>query len=72
MLDTEMKDRYLTTGWINTLIAVLGLPALAYALVVLSTSVLSDRAAFVGMVAPRRAVLPRTSGPRRQFQAAAR
>ncbi|MCP5027924.1 MAG: hypothetical protein GY929_16740 [Actinomycetia bacterium] len=50
MFDTETKDRYLTAGWNNTLTAVLGLSTLAYAVVALGPSVLSDRAVFVGMV----------------------
>jgi hypothetical protein len=51
MLDTETKDQYLTKGWNNTLTAVLGLPAVACAVVALGASGVSDRAAFAGMVA---------------------
>jgi len=44
------RDRYLTVAWNNALTAALGLPMLAYAVVVLSGSALSDRTAFIGMV----------------------
>lgn len=43
------RDRYLTLGWNNALTAALGLPMIAYAITVSSTSSLSDRAAFIGM-----------------------
>lgn len=45
------RDRYLTVGWNNALTALLGIPALAYAALALGSSALSDRAAFIGMVA---------------------
>jgi hypothetical protein len=51
MFDTESKNRYLTSGWNNVLSAVLGLPALAYAVVAFATSVWSVWVAFAGMVA---------------------
>ena len=44
------RERYLSTGWNNLLVAALGLPLIAYAIAVLSTSTMSDRAAFTGMV----------------------
>ncbi len=44
------RDRYLTLGWNNTLSALLGLPMLVYAIAVLGSSGVSDRAAFIGMV----------------------
>jgi len=44
------RDRFLTVGWNNALVAVLGLPLLAYAVTALTTSQLSDRAAFIGLV----------------------
>ena len=51
MVDTDTKIRWLTRRRNNTLTAVLGIPALAYAMYALATSGLSDRAAFAGMVA---------------------
>lgn len=45
------RGRYLTVGWNNRLTVVLGLPTLVFAAVALFGSVLSDRAAFIGMVA---------------------
>ena len=44
------KEKFLTTRWNNWLTLALGLPTLIYAIVVLSTSVLSDFAGFIGMV----------------------
>ena len=44
------KERFLTVPWNNILVAGLGLPALLYAIVVLSTGVLSDKAGFIGLV----------------------
>ena len=44
------KEKFLTVRWNNLLALGLGLPALAYAVVVLSTSVLSDVAGFIGIV----------------------
>ena len=44
------RDQYLSRTWNNTLVAVLGLPTLVYVVLVLATSVLSARAAFIGMV----------------------
>jgi hypothetical protein len=44
------KERFLTVRWNNILTLGLGLPALAYAVVVLSTGVLSDKAGFIGLV----------------------
>ena len=43
------KEKLLTARWNNLLSLGLGIPALIYAVVVLSTSVLSDRAAFIGL-----------------------
>ena len=43
------KGEFLTKRWNNWLTLGMGLPILAYALVVLSTEVLSDFAGFVGM-----------------------
>jgi hypothetical protein len=45
------KERFLTARWNNILTLGLGLPALAYAVVVLSTGALSDMAGFIGLVA---------------------
>ncbi|MHC4791134.1 MAG: hypothetical protein ACYS8Y_06820 [Planctomycetota bacterium] len=43
------KERFLTKRLNNRLTLGLGLPTLIYAVVVLSTSVLSDFAGFIGM-----------------------
>jgi hypothetical protein len=43
------KERFLTKRWNNWLTLGLGLPALIYAVVALSTSVISDFAGFIGM-----------------------
>ncbi|MDH4212049.1 MAG: hypothetical protein OEV79_11440 [candidate division WOR-3 bacterium] len=44
------KDKFLTVRWNNLLSLILGVPALIYVGIVLSTSVLSDTASFVGLV----------------------
>jgi len=44
-----MTEKFLTVRWNNILSLVLGIPVLIYAVVVLSTSVLSDFWAFNGM-----------------------
>ena len=44
------KEKFLTVRWNNLLSLALGIPALIYAVVVLSTSTLSDRAGFIGLV----------------------
>jgi hypothetical protein len=44
------KEQFLTASWNNRLTLVLGLPALIYGIVVLSTSVLSSFWGFVGLV----------------------
>jgi hypothetical protein len=43
------KGKFLTARWNNWLTLGLGLPTLIFAVVVLSTSVLSDFASFIGM-----------------------
>ena len=43
------KDKYLTVRWNNWLTLIMGLPTLIYAVFVLSTSVLSDFAGFIGI-----------------------
>ena len=43
------KEKFLTVRWNNLLSLGLGIPTLIYAVVVLSTSVLSDFAGFIGM-----------------------
>ena len=48
--DTVTKERFLTVRWNNILTLGLGLPALIYAIVVLSTGILSDIAGFIGLV----------------------
>ena len=44
------KEKFLTVRWNNLLSLGLGIPALIYVVVVLSTSVLSDSAGFIGLV----------------------
>ena len=44
------KDKFLTVRWNNLLALGLGLVLLIYVVVVLSTSVLSDMAGFIGLV----------------------
>ena len=44
------KEKFLTVRWNNRLTLGMGLPVLIYIVVVLSTSVLSDFAGFIGMV----------------------
>ena len=44
------KEKFLTKRWNNALTLGLGLVFVVYAVVVWSTSVVSDRAAFVGLV----------------------
>ena len=44
------KEKFLTVRWNNLLSLGLGLPALIYGVVALSTSLLSDRAGFIGLV----------------------
>jgi len=44
------KDNFLTKKWNNWLTLGLGFPALIYATIVISTSVLSDFTGFIGMV----------------------
>ena len=48
--DTMTKERFLTVRWNNILTVGLGIPTLIYAFVILSTSVLSDLAGFIGLV----------------------
>lgn len=44
------REKLLTVRWNNRLALGLGIPALIYAVVVLSTSAMSDFAGFMGMV----------------------
>ena len=44
------KEKFLTVRWNNLLSLVMGIPVLVYVVVVLSTSVLSDSAGFIGIV----------------------
>jgi len=44
------KERFLTVRWNNILTLGLGLPALAYAVVALSTGIASNWAGFLGLV----------------------
>ena len=43
------KEKYLTVRWNNILTLALGIPTLLYIVFVLSTPVLSDKAAFFGL-----------------------
>ena len=45
------KEKFLTVRWNNLLSLGLGIPAVAYVVVALSTSLLSDRVAFIGFCA---------------------
>jgi hypothetical protein len=47
---TMTKEKFLTARWNNWLTLALGLPALIYGIVVLSTSVLSDFWGFIGLL----------------------
>jgi hypothetical protein len=44
------KEQFLTIRWNNLLSLFLGIPVLVYVIIVLSTSVLSDSAGFIGLV----------------------
>ena len=48
--DAMKKEEFLTARWNNVLTVGLGLVFVVYAVVVWSTSVLSDTAAFIGLV----------------------
>lgn len=49
-MNDATRDRFLTVRWNNTLVVGLGLPALTYVAVALSTSLLSDRTAFIWLI----------------------
>jgi hypothetical protein len=44
------REKFLTVRWNNVLSLALGLPALIYVFVVLSTAILSDSAGFIGLM----------------------
>lgn len=44
------REDFLTLRWNNLLSAGLGIPALIYTVAILTTTALSDRAGFIGMV----------------------
>ena len=50
MPSTTLPDRYLTLTWNNAITVLLGVPTILYGIIALSTSALSDRDAFIGMV----------------------
>ena len=50
LLNEANRDRFLTARWNNILTLSLGLPALVFALVALTSDAFSDRAAFIGLV----------------------
>ena len=43
------KEKFLTVRWNNLLSLVLGIPALIFVVAVLSNSLFSDKAAFIGL-----------------------
>jgi len=47
---TMTKEKFLTVRWNNLLSLGLGIPVLIYVIVVLSTSLLSPSAGFIGLV----------------------
>jgi hypothetical protein len=49
-MNDNTKEKYLTQGWNNILSLVGGLILIGYVVFVMSTSVLSDIAAFIGLV----------------------
>jgi len=49
-MESVTKAKFLTVGWNNLLSRALGALFLTYAVVVLSTSLLSDMAGFIGLV----------------------
>ena len=48
--ETMKKEKFLTARWNNLLSLGLGIPALVYVIIVLSTSLLSERTGFIGLV----------------------
>ncbi len=50
LMNEANRDRFLTARWNNILTLSVGLPALAFAVVALTTGAFSDRAAFFGLV----------------------
>lgn len=48
--DAMTKENFLTKSWNNWLTIGLGIPAMVFAYVVLTTSVMSDFTGFIGMV----------------------
>jgi hypothetical protein len=44
------KDKFLTVRWNNLLTLGLGVPLLVFAVIALTTSVMSDLVAFIGLV----------------------
>jgi hypothetical protein len=49
-MEAVKKERFLTLGWSNFLSLAGGFILLAYVVFILSTPVLTDRAAFIGLV----------------------
>ncbi len=43
------KETFMTARWNNWLTLIMGIPTLAYGILVLSTSVISDFASFIGI-----------------------
>ena len=50
LMSEANRERFLTARWNNILALSLGLPALVFALVALTTDTFSDLAAFIGLV----------------------
>jgi len=46
----KIEEKYLTVRWNNLIMLGLGIPALVYGIIVLTTPALSDFAAFVGIL----------------------
>jgi len=49
-MSESSRDRFLTVRWNNLLTLALGVPALVFAFVALTTDMFSDQAAFIGLV----------------------
>jgi len=48
-IDTMTKEKFLTVRWNNLLALGLGIPALIYVIIALSTSIWSDRGEMIGL-----------------------
>ncbi len=50
LMNAANRHGFLTVRWNNVLVIGVGVPALIYATITLSTSALTDRSAFIGLV----------------------